>query len=406
MAETKHKNRYIILAALFINAFCVGGIYAWSVFSGSLAEFRNWDYAQVTLAYSLMSLLISVFGIAGGKILDRFGPKRMMLAASVLWGCGWFLTGCVTEIWQLYIVFSVIAAFGSGLAYNPSLTTAVRWFQDKRGMASGLITGGCGLASLIIAPVANMLLEEYNVSMAFRIIGIAFFVLMFCASLLVETPNTESASKGLNNKRENKGNEKFDKDWRGMLRDKRFYLLWFAFLGGCVSGLMMIGHASTIGQEIAEITSAQAALLVGIMAVANFCGRIMMGTVSDHMGRYQTVMVCMLISAVDMVIMSRASGFVIFVAALIILCVCFGGVLSIFPNLVSDNFGLANMGMNYGIVFTAYGIAAVVGPMTASAVKNMYGSYNFAFVIAGMFATIALILITITYKMSKVNKPK
>ena len=76
MTITKQKNRRIILSALFVNAFCCGGVYAWSVFSGSLAEYRNWDYGQVTLAYSLMSLMLSFFGIAGGKILDRFGPKK------------------------------------------------------------------------------------------------------------------------------------------------------------------------------------------------------------------------------------------------------------------------------------------------------------------------------------------
>ena len=131
MTITKQKNRRIILSALFVNAFCCGGVYAWSVFSGSLAEYRNWDYGQVTLAYSLMSLMLSFFGIAGGKILDRFGPKKLMLAASVMWGGGWFLTGCVGQLWQLYLVFGIMAAVGSGLAYNPSITTACLLYTSR-----------------------------------------------------------------------------------------------------------------------------------------------------------------------------------------------------------------------------------------------------------------------------------
>ncbi|MFR3649017.1 MAG: hypothetical protein ACLTXE_18315 [Enterocloster aldenensis] len=102
MTMTKQKNRRMILGALFVNAFCCGGVYAWSVFSGSLAEYRNWDYGQVTLAYSLMSLMLSFFGIAGGKILDRFGPKNMLAPAS--WGGGWFPTGCGQL--ALYLVFA------------------------------------------------------------------------------------------------------------------------------------------------------------------------------------------------------------------------------------------------------------------------------------------------------------
>lgn len=407
MTVQKKRNRSVILSALFVNAFCCGGVYAWSVFSGSLAEYRNWDYGQVTLAYSLMSLMLSIFGIAGGKILDMFGPKKLMLAASVMWGGGWFLTGCVDQLWQLYLAFGVMTAVGSGLAYNPSITTAVRWYPDKKGFASGLITGATGLSSLVVAPLANMLLEKYNVSMAFRIVGAGFLVLMFCASLLTDTPEPgwtpggssvpgAAAASGPAN----------DKNWKEMFGDRRFYLIWLAFLGGCVSGLMLIGHASTIGKEIAGISSAQAALLVGIMAVANFLGRMSMGALSDKIGRYQTIMISLAASTIGMVVLSRAKGFAIFVAALILMCVCFGGVLAVFPNIVSENFGLKNMGINYGIVFTAYGIAALIGPMTASAVKSASGSYNMAFIIAGIFAAAAFVLVFIIYGMAKKTKER
>ncbi len=402
MKNQKSKNRYVIVSALFLNAFCCGGMYAWSVFSGSLAEYRGWDYAQVTLAYSVMSLLLSVFGIPGGKLLDTIGPKKMMLTASFLWGGGWFLTGCVTELWQLYLVFGIITAFGSGLAYNPSITTAVRWFPDKKGLASGLITGATGVSSLIVAPLANMLLERYNVSTAFRMIGIFFLVVMFGASMFVDAPEPGWEPEGFKaqNTGNVQGNSAADKNWKEMIRDKRFYMIWFAFLGGCVSGLMLIGHAATIGQEVAGITGSQAALLVGIMAVANFLGRIMMGSLSDRIGRYQTIMISLVVSAVDMVILSQAKGFIVFIITLIMLCVCFGGVMSVFPNITSENFGLKNMGINNGIVFTAYGIAAVIGPMTASAVKAASGSYNMAFIVSGVFAAAAFVLVFSLYNMT------
>ena len=328
-----------------------------------------------------------------------------MLAASVMWGGGWFLTGCVGQLWQLYLVFGIMAAVGSGLAYNPSITTAVRWYPDKKGFASGLITGATGLSSLVVAPVANMLLERYDVSVAFRIVGAAFLLLMFCASLLTDTPEPGWVPGGCDagGKASNTGAAN-DLTWKEMFGDRRFYLIWLAFLGGCVSGLMLIGHASTIGKEVAGISSGEAALLVGIMAVANFLGRMLMGALSDKIGRYQTILISLAASTVGMVVLSRAKGFGIFVTALILLCVCFGGVLSVFPNIVSENFGLKNMGINYGIVFTAYGIAALIGPMTASAVKDASGSYNMAFIIAGVFAAAAFILVYIIYCMSKKNK--
>lgn len=405
MAVIKSKNRYVILSGLFIIAFCCGGMYAWSVFSGSLAEYRGWDYSKVTLAYSLMSLMLSLFGIMGGRLLDRFGPKKMMLAASVLWGGGWFLTGCVIQIWQLYIVFGFMTALGSGLAYNPSLTTVVRWFPDKKGLVSGLITGGCGVASLIVAPFANMLLEYFNVSAAFKIVGVVFFVLMFVSALLVTAPDPDWKPAGI---QVPSGENVFVKavDWRGMLKDKRFYIMWLAFLGGCVSGLMLIGHASRIGQEVAGIDASQAALLVGIMAVANFVGRILMGVLSDKLGRYQTLMLALVFSALDMIVLSQSSDFVLFVSALVLLCFCYGGVLAIFPNIVGDTFGLATMGVNYAIIFTAYGVAALVGPMTASAIYAGTGSYTMAFIIAGVFAVMAFILVSILYFSSQKARSK
>lgn len=400
MSEKRRKNRSLILSALFVNAFCCGGVYAWSVFSGPLAEYRQWDYGEVTLAYSVMLLSLSIFGIAGGKLLDKFGPKKLMLCASVLWGGGWLLTGYVNQLWQLYLVFGVLTAVGSGLAYNPSITTAVRWYPDRKGFASGMITGATGLSSLLIAPFANMLLEKYNVLLAFRIVGAVFLVLMLCASLLTDTPEQESVSSGKNQRAVSK-QEDSGKDWKEMMKDRRFYFMWFAFLGGCVSGLMLIGHASTIGKEIAGISGSEAAMLVGIMAMANFFGRMVMGALSDRIGRYQTIMISLAVSAGDMAVLSQAKGFAVFVCSLILLCVCFGGVLAVFPNIVSETFGLKHMGVNYGIVFTGYGIAALVGPMTASFVKNVYGSYNIAFIAAGIFAAGAFVLIFAIYRMAQ-----
>ena len=390
MTMTKQKNRRMILGALFVNAFCCGGVYAWSVFSGSLAEYRNWDYGQVTLAYSLMSLMLSFFGIAGGKILDRFGPKKLMLAASVMWGGGWFLTGCVGQLWQLYLVFGIMAAVGSGLAYNPSITTAVRWYPDKKGFASGLITGATGLSSLVVAPVANMLLERYNVSVAFRIVGAAFLLLMFCASLLTDTPEPGWVPGGCEagGKASNAGAAN-DLTWKEMFGDRRFYLIWLAFLGGCVSGLMLIGHASTIGKEVAGISSGEAALLVGIMAVANFGGRLVLGSLSDVLGRHRIVTGVMLLCALDMVFLSRVTTFPAFVAAIVITGVCFGGTLATFSALTSDTFGPRYNGINYSIIFTGYGIASIVGPNMATAIRTTTGSYSGAFLFAAVCSILA-----------------
>lgn len=413
----KEPNRMIILIALAMSTFATGGVYAWSVLSGPLAEAHGWDYGAVTLAYSILLLMLSVAAIPGGKALDVFGAKKTIAAAGVLWAAGWFLTGFVSDLWMLYVTIGIIAPIGSGFCYGPCITVANRWFPDKPGLASGVTVGATGLASLFLAPFASKILTASGVPAAFRALGILFAVIMVVPVLLfVRDPEKKSpagaaegrkkdpadtviaeSSKDTVGEKASAASEKektpvIEKDWRGMLRDPRFYFLWLIFLGGSVSGLMLISHASAIGQTVAGITPSQAALLVGIMAVVNFLGRIGMGSLSDKIGQFPGVVLCLAVSTVDMILMSRASSFPVFIASLIILCVCFGGTLSIFPGIVYRTFGMKNGGMNYGIIFTAYGIAAFIGPLSATKVVQRTGTYAPAFVIAGIFAAISLIL--------------
>ena len=191
------------------------------------------------------------------------------------------------------------------------------------------------------------------------------------------------------------------KTWREMLQDPRCYLLWGTLLCASVAGLMLIGHASRIGQEVAGITAAQAALLVGIMAVANFAGRLILGSLSDILGRHQIVIGVMLLSALDMVFLSRVSGFGGFVVAIVMAGVCFGGTLAVFSALSSDTFGPKYNGINYSIIFTGYGIASIVGPNVATSIQSSSGSYSGAFLFAAVCSIVAAVLCLTAWMMNK-----
>lgn len=390
METKKVKNRWAVLFCICCNTFCFGGVYAWSAFSGDLASHMGWDYSKVTVAYSIMLMVVAGMGLVGGMLLQRFGARRLMIAAGIMWGLGWFLTGFANSIAMLYICFGLLAGCASGFGYNPGVVTAVSWFPDKKGFASGMAVGVCGMASLIVAPLANFLLTRFNVMTAFRMVGGLFLLVSLATSWYIdgppagwkpegyEPPATASSSGG--------------KTWREMMRDPRFYLLWATLLCASVAGLMLIGHASRIGQEVAGITAAQAALLVGIMAVANFGGRLVLGSLSDVLGRHQVVIGVMLLCALDMVFLSRVSTFGGFVAAIVLTGVCFGGTLATFSALSSDTFGPRYNGINYSIIFTGYGIASIVGPNAATAIKASTGSYSGAFLFAAVCSLIAAAL--------------
>lgn len=390
MEGKKIKNRWAVLFCICCNTFCFGGVYAWSAFSGELADFMGWDYGKVTLAYSVMLMTIAVMGLVGGMLLQRFGARRLMIAAGIMWGIGWFLTGRASSLVMLYGCFGIMAGCASGFGYNPGVVTAVSWFPDKKGFASGMAVGICGMASLIVAPLANFLLTKFDVMTAFQIIGGCFLLISVSTSWYIDGPPEGWKPEGYQPAAKAVAGE--GKNWREVLKDPRCYLLWATLLCASVAGLMLTGHASKIGQEVAGITAAQAALLVGIMAVANFAGRLVLGTLSDMVGRHQVVIGVMLLCALDMVFLSRVSSFGGFVTAIVLTGVCFGGTLATFSALSSDTFGAKYNGINYSIIFTGYGIASIVGPNVATSIKAGTGSYSGAFIFAAVCSLIAAAL--------------
>lgn len=399
MEKKKAKNRWLVLLCICCNTFCFGGVYAWSAFSGELASYMGWDYGKVTLAYSIMLMVIATMGLVGGVLLQKFGARKLMIAAGIMWGLGWLTTGFATNIFMLYISFGVLAGCASGFGYNPGVVTAVSWFPDRKGFASGMAVGVCGMSSLIVAPLANFLLTRLNVLTAFRLIGGFFLLISVATSWYIDGPEPGWKPEGYIAPKTIAGSE--GKTWREMLRDPRCYLLWGTLLCASVAGLMLIGHASKIGQEVAGITAAQAALLVGIMAVANFAGRLILGSLSDIMGRHQIVIGVMLFSALDMVFLSRVSGFGGFVVAIVMAGVCFGGTLAVFSALSSDTFGPKYNGINYSIIFTGYGIASIVGPNVATSIKSSSGSYSGAFLFAAVCSIVAAVLCLTAWMMNK-----
>ena len=253
MKQRREKNRGLMLFCICCNTFCFGGLYAWSAFSGELAAHMGWQYSQVTFAYSLQLMVLAVMGLVGGALLQRFGAKRLMITAGILWGMGWMLTGFASSIFMLYLSFGVLTGCASSFGYNPGTITAVSWFPDRKGFASGMAVGVCGIASLVVAPFANFLLTRFNVMMAFRIVGLSFLLISLATTWYIDNPPEGWRPKGYVPA---EAAEAHGKTWREMLRDPRCYLMWATLLCASVAGLMLIGHASQIGQEIAAIKAA------------------------------------------------------------------------------------------------------------------------------------------------------
>lgn len=386
------QNRWLILGAMFVINLCVGSAYAWSVFQKPLMALFKWSTSDTSLAFSISLFLIPIAMIVGGKILPQRGPKFLMFTGGIIFSAGIIAAGFTTSLTFLYMTYGILGGFGIGFIYGTSISNAVKWFPDKRGLAAGLVASGFALGAVINAPIANNLVQQYGVLTTFNILGVAYIIITSAASQFVSAPPAgyippgwQAAAAG--------AAAAVDKDWRSMLSDPLFYVLWTMYTIACVSGLMIIGHASPIGQEVIKLTAQTAAFAVSLMALANTGGRVLWGWISDKMGQYPTLIVMFVLSAAMMAVLNFVQSFASFVTVISVIAACFGGFFAIFPSITADLFGAKNLSMNYGILFTSYGAAAFIGPRLAARVKEInHGDYTVAFVTAALMCAAAVLL--------------
>lgn len=397
----KEANRWVVLGAMFAANLCVGSAYAWSVFQKPLINMFKWSTSDTSLAFSISLFMIPLAMIVAGAIGGK-GPRYIMFSGGIIFSIGIIAAGFTSSLGTLYTTYGLLGGYGIGYIYGTGISNAVKWFPDKRGLAAGLVAAGFATGAMINAPIATALVQSYGVLNAFKILGVAYLLVTTVASRFVSappvgycpsgwTPPAPTASTIMGS----------DKTWRQMLQDPMFYVIWVMYTIACVSGLMIIGHAATIGQEIIKLSAATAAAAVSIMSLANAGGRVFWGAVSDRIGQYSTLIIMFIISGLAMIAMNTLGSFLIFVVIISAIAACFGGFFAIFPSITADLFGAKNLSMNYGILFTSYGVAAFIGPRLAARAKEINaGDYTVAFVAAAAMCVIAIIL-TLFAKMKQ-----
>lgn len=393
------ENRWSILIASMIMNLCIGSIYSWSVFQIPLMKLFGWNIAQTSMAFTLNLLMYSFGMIIAGKIQDKKEPKYVAMVGAILFGTGMILTGFINNVIQLYATYGIVAGLGVGCIYTCTVTNTVKWFPDKRGLAGGLTVAGFGFGAFICAPIAVTLIENYGVLTTFWLLGSIFMIILIGCSFILKAPRQEE-------KIEESIVSFVAKDYKQkqMLKEPKFYLLWVIYTIGTIAGLMVIGHASSIGQEKIGLTPSVAAYSVSILALANTLGRVFWASISDKIGRYNTIIVMYISSSCMLIGLFFANTFFMFIITIAGVALSFGGFMGIFPSVTADHFGAKNLGSNYGIMFTAYGIAAFIGPRVAAIVKQTnQGEYGKAFLIASILNILGII-ITFYLKMQKNNQ--
>ncbi|HLO58820.1 MAG TPA: OFA family MFS transporter [Bacteroidales bacterium] len=376
--KPKETTGWIITsAALGINLI-LGLLYAWSVFKKALVTEWGWNDVTASLPFTFSAAIFAFIMIFAGRAQDKYGPRFIAMLGGVLLGLGLFASGFATTPVVMVITFGILGGVGLGLGYAATTPCAIKWFPpSKKGMISGIVVSGVGLAPVYIAPLTAFLIKKYGIQYTFFILGVIALLTIVGFSLILRNPPENGDSKSKTVLPAINGIS-----WKDAIKSRELLLLWLTFLLSATAGLMLIAHMASIAQTQAGWKAGF--LLVVVLSLFNALGRILVGLISDKIGRKPSLILVFLIQAVNMFIFSQYQSIPALIAGAAIAGLAYGSLFSLMPSITADRFGIKNLGVNYGLVFSGWGIAAVIGPILGGYAVLKTGTYTTSYIAAGI----------------------
>lgn len=448
MSEQTTQNRWIVVIGALIVQVSLGAVYIWSVFQTPLkAAFPSWTETQVTYPSQIVLAAFALAVIIGGRIQDKLGPRIVGISGGIILGIGLILAKYTQNftsspniaLYWLIFSFSILGGLGIGFGYVCPIATCVKWFPDKRGLITGLAVAGFGAGAFFFAPLAKALisggayeimtlklfaLPQIGVFNTFLTLGIIFLVAVVFGSSLLKNPPAGYKPAGWNPPQPAGGAvSRIDYNPIEMLATPAFWLLWITYFAGCTAGLQVIMKASPIWQsfslsavsarpvpeETFSTIVSRGAMAVSLIAIFNAVGRIFWGKVSDNLGRKTTLIAMFIICGIAMLLLNSLRIYPLYILGIGVVGLCFGGYLALYPAVITDYYGTKNVGINYGLMFTAYGAGGLAGPYLAAKLMTVaekvpylitekgqqitkefaLGSYSTAFLVCGIACLVA-----------------
>lgn len=400
---SKVKQRTIFIFLGVIIYMCLGSVYSWSIFRKPLEEILNISSTESSLPYMTFLIFYALSMPLAGNFIEKYGPRNITLFGGAIVSMGWFLSSLANSIEMLTVTYGIIGGIGVGIVYGAPMAVSAKWFPNKKGMAVGLTLSGFGLSPFVTAPISRLLIEYFGVFSSFRILSLAFFIIILIFALPLRFPNKEEEIE--ENIVKNKETSS-DLPLKKVLIDKKFYILWTCFVIGTFTGLMAIGISSPVAQEIIGLNPKMSAFSVALFAVFNGLGRPVFGIITDKIKFEKTAIISFgLIILASTIMLNSGEGNVIFyIVSFSIFWFILGGWLAIAPTAVSNIFGAKNYARNYGFLFTAYGVGAVVSSVTSGIIKDSFGSYIYVFYPTIVSAVIGILIAALVLKEKKVRE--
>jgi len=397
----KGMNRWFMVAMATILMVCLGTVYAWSYFQTPIMESYGWNNSQVSLTFSLAIFFLGLSAAVGGVFLPKLGPRTLALSGSILFSVGYAISGIALSIPSLpllYLGYGVIGGTGLGLGYVTPVATIVKWFPDKKGLATGIVVMGFGFGALMMSKILAPSLMAWtngNLVSVFLWLAVVFAVLTIIASLSLANPVQSNAEAPLNP-------AQAFQDAKPALVSGRFILVWIMFFCNITAGIAVVGFQSPMFQELLKsnnaalspaVLASMGATLIAITSLFNGFGRFLWGAVSDRAGRIKTYRIMLGSQLVVFVLLAITGNPWIFTVLVCWILLCYGGGFGTMPATISELFGAERMTVVYGVVLTAWAAGGVVGPQITAFLKDKMPerASSLSFVVGAVFVALGFV---------------
>ncbi|SMX71533.1 MULTISPECIES: OFA family MFS transporter [unclassified Brevibacterium] len=382
----KNFNRWLIPPAALAIHLCIGQVYAFSVFK--IPFMSHFDAGEVSIGwiFSIAILMLGISSAVFGPWVEKNGPRASMVAAGTCWVVGFFIAsmGILTgQLWLVYLGYGVIGGIGLGIGYISPVSTLMKWFPDRPGLATGLAIMGFGGGALIASPMSNQLMSMYGggtepenlvagLTPTFITLGIVYAVVIAAGAFVIRVPHPEWSPKGFDPAKattkpmQTKGNVSV----RNAIRTPQFWFLWVVLFLNVTAGIGILENAAPMIQAYFGITAAAAAGFVGLLSIGNMGGRFIWSTTSDYLGRKNNYMMYLGLGLLLYLIVALFGGssIVLFILATLVIISFYGGGFSTIPAYLKDLFGVYQVGAIHGALLTAWSAAGVAGPLIVNSV--------------------------------------
>lgn len=381
----KKQMQYVVIGTLLM--LLLGIVYSYSMFRLEIETTFDVEEFQSGIPYMTALFFFSLFMAIGGQLYSRYNTKLIAFFGIIFISGGFILTSFVSSIFLITITYGVIVGTGVGILYGLPLRIVAQLDYKNLGMLAGVVLLGFGLSPLVFAPLINQLINTQGLSTTFMVLGVIYFISMIPLVLLLTKRDViPKSDKGFN---------------YSIIKDKRFIGLYILFFLGTFIGLSFIGFTGNIGKELIGLSPSVIAILIGFFAVFNGLGRPIFGYLHDKIGFKRSA----ILSFVTLIIATLLhylfdTSYFVFVLSFVLFYLNFGGWLSLSSATTMELFGKEDYSKNFGLMYTAYGVGAILGNSVSGVLVETLGLRSI-FLLMSLISILGLIYVNISFKKYK-----